>query len=63
METVAVLTEHRQRQARAAAQARVTLTDQHYIFAATTDGTTPRKPSTMSNRYKGCATAWASPPV
>jgi integrase len=54
-ETVAVLAEHRERCTKAARDAGFTLSDSHYVFAATPDGGAARKPSTMSNRYKTCA--------
>lgn len=54
-ETVAVLTEHRQRCAEAAKAIGVTLTDKHYMFADTAEGTVARKPNLMSDRYERCA--------
>jgi integrase len=54
-ETVAVLAEHRQRCADAARAIGVTLTDKHYIFAATPEGTAARKPNSWSERYERCA--------
>jgi integrase len=54
-ETVAVLAEHRQRCAEAARAIGVTLTDKHYMFADTPEGTVARKPNSWSERYERCA--------
>lgn len=55
-ETVAVLAEHRQRCERAAREAGYTLAKAHYMFAASPEGTDPRSPRSMTERYKRCAT-------
>jgi integrase len=54
-ETVAVLAEHRQRCAEAARAIGVTLTDKHYMFPETPEGTDARKPNSWSERYERCA--------
>jgi integrase len=45
LETAAVLTEHRKRCANAATKIGTTLTDKHYMFADSPEGTTARKPN------------------
>lgn len=55
-ETVAVLAEHRQRCEQAAREAGFTLAKTHYMFPASPEGTDPRSPRSMSERYKRCAT-------
>ena len=54
-ESVAILADHRQRCEQDAAQLGATLTDEHFIFSATPEGTAPVKPSVMSQRYRRCA--------
>jgi integrase len=54
-ETVAVLLEHRQDTERAAEQLGVTITNYHFMFAGSPEGTTPSKPTTVSQRYRRCA--------
>lgn len=55
-ETVAVLLEHRRRCDKAAQAIGVAVTDEHFMFADSPAGTAASKPSSMSDRYKRCAT-------
>jgi integrase len=54
-ETVAVLMEHRHAIDQAAEQLGVTVTNDHFMFAGSPDGTAPSKLTTVSQRYRRCA--------